>query len=429
MKHSNPIEFESLYDDIVERFNALSDISKRIDTDGSLSLNTAMEADSIVPEKCILSAYFGSNDRIQKQQLAVESIKDSIIEAIKNTYDYIIATLKRFIGWFHEIAARMFTGNKKQISEIHTVLNDTELLTAMKDVDELVTSVGNVSLEDFYSPPEESRSSGVKVTDVFENFKKSLNEQEVDFLTSGHRYRVIKTVVDDFTHQHYSDFINGFSNDIQKWIKDGLDEAPHIGKNDDVVESFTHKRIRQLDTIRQKYNGTIKHIEDLESKCISVPPKGDLNHLNLFQKQPSILFPHIERIWKTIKFEKISEDDRKLIANLEKIRKQFETDGKQIIGRIENRKQYWPAEDSVLRSAQRANREMLKYIASLVKVGGFIKNSANTAYHATVKSFSYINRLLNAIGKLPNVDRDKLLKCIDIINAKRRKIDAITSLV
>ena len=66
---------------------------------------------------------------------------------------------------------------------------------------------------------------------------------------------------------------------------------------------------------------------------------------------------------------------------------------------------------------------------TLVKVGGFIKNSANTAYHATVKSFSYINRLLNAIGKLPNVDRDKLLKCIDIINAKRRKIDAITNLV
>ncbi len=164
------------------------------------------------------------------------------------------------------------------------------------------------------------------------------------------------------------------------------------------------------------------------SKCVSIPPKGDHTHLSLFQKQPSVLFPHIERIWKSIKFERIGEDDRKLISNIDKIRKQYETDGKQIINKLENRKQFWPAEDVVLRGAQKANKEMLNYISSLIKVSGFIKTSANTAYHATIKSFSYISKLLNAIGKLPNVDRDKLIKCIDIINQKRQRIDLITNI-
>lgn len=427
MEHLNLNEIETGYDQINEKFESLLDISNKLESDGVLSLNTAMEADNLIPDKYVLSTYFGSNDKTQKHQIAVESIKNSIIESIKNAYDYIVSMLKRFIGWLNDIVHRTFTGSKKQTDEIHSVLNDAELSSCMKDVDDLYKTAGNVALEDFYNN-DEDRGSGIRVTDVFENFKKSLNEHEIDFLTSGHRYKTIKTVVDDFTHQHYADFINGFSEDIQKWFKEGLDEAPHIGKSDDVVERFNYKRTRQLNTIRQKYNTTIVHIEDLERKCISVPPKGDHTHLNLFQKQPSILFPHIERIWQTIKFEKISEDDRKLIANLEKIRKQFETDGKQFIGKLESKKQFWPAEDVVLRGAQRANREMLKYIASLVKVGGFIKNSANTAYHATVKSFSYISRLLNAIGKLPNVDRDRLLKCIDVINEKRRRIDAITSI-
>ena len=295
MEQSNLFKNDSLYDEINQRFESLLNLSSQLESSSDITLATAMEADILVPEKGILTVYFGNANKVQKHQIASESIKASIVEAFKNAYEYIVKMLKQFIGWINELINRSFTGSKKQIAEI-----------------------------------------------------------------------------------------------------------------------------------RQKYYSIISHIEDLEHKCVSIPPKGDHTHLSLFQKQPSVLFPHIERIWKSIKFERIGEDDRKLISNIDKIRKQYETDGKQIIGKLENRKQFWPAEDIVLRGAQRVNREMLKYIASLVHVGGFIVKSANTAYHATVKSFSYINRLLNAIGKLPNVDRDKLLKCIDVINQQRRRIDTIT---
>ena len=423
--------FES-YDNLGDKLNRLIELGEHLGNSQSLIMSSAMEADAIIPEKQILSTYFGTNPKEQKYQLAVESIKDSIVETVTKAYNAIVEMLKKFIGWIKSFfTSNKFQADEKQVNQIKKELSDQKFLTCTKDVDDLLAEAGTAALEDIGirgDGDHEYRGDPIKVGDVFEIFKRSLNEHEVDFLTSGHQYKIIKNVVDEFSHGHYPDFINGISDEIQSWLQNGLTEAPHVGRDEDVVERFSHKQKRILDQIKQKYHTASSGIEEMERMCVTNPPKGDHQHLNLFQKKPSILFPHIERIWDTVKFEKITDEDKKLITSLEKVRKQFETDSKNISSKLSSQKQTWPPEEAILRLAQRTNREMLQHISSLVKVGVFIKNSANTAYQATMKSFSYITRLLNAISKLPNVNREKLNKCIDVIQAKRRAIDKITAI-
>lgn len=425
------VSFEA-YDDLGIKIDRLFELGNVLENSQTLVMSTAMEADAVIPEKAILSTYFGSEGKERKHQLAVESIKDSIVDAVVKTYNAICEMLKKFIGWIKSFfTTNKFQADEKKVNALKKELSDSKLTACMKDVDDLINTSGALSMEDMGlrgDGDHEFRGPGIKVTDVFEAFKRSLNEHEVDFLTSGHRYKVIKDVVDEFAHGKYPNFINGISEELQGWVYNGLSEAPHIGRGEDSVERFSYKQKRSLDAIKQKYHTAVVGIEGMERMCVTNPPKGDHQHLNLFQKKPSVLFPHIERIWDTVKFEKISSEDKKLIASLEKVKKQFETDSKSIGNKLNSQKQTWPPEEVVLRLAQRTNREMLQHIAALVKVGMFIKTSADTAYHATVKSFSYITRLLNAIAKLPNADRDKLYKCLDVINAKRRALDQITTI-
>lgn len=418
------------YDDLSHKLDRLFELGNVLEKNQALVMSSAMEADAIAPSKNILSIYFGAGGKDQKYTLATESIKDSIVEAVVKAYKYIADMIKKFIGWLVKLTKDVFHGSEKQVDDVKTVLKDHELLECMKDVDDLLASAGSAAMESARhgDGDHEYRGDAVKVTDVFEIFKRSLNEREVDFLTSGHQYKVIKDVVNEFSNGHYPQFISGFSDELQSWVREGLREAPHVGNDEDVVERFIYKRTRALNEIKQKYHTAISTIDELDRLCVNIPAQGDHEHLNLFQKKPSVLFPHIERIWETVKFERIGDADKKLLVNLEKIRKQFENDTKNVRSKLDSDKQPWPAVEGILRLAQRANREMLSYISSLVKVGGFIKNSANIAYHATVKSFSYITRLLNAIGKLPNVDRQKLNKCLDTIHSKRRAIDMITSI-
>ncbi len=423
----NNQEIEIGHDEVGERIDALMDLAQQMSLDDSLTMSAAMEADAIMPDKNILSVYFGSGNKSEKHKLATESILSGIVESIKKAYDYVVSMIKKFIGWISSFFnGKGFTVEVSVISGIRGVLNDSYLASALSEVDSMVSQVAKgIGMEDIGFMA--GHQPSIQISEVFENFKRSLNEHEVDFLTSGQRYKVIKDVVSEFTRGHYPDFVNGFSKELQDWVKDGLKEAPHIGRDQDVVSKFTAQRIRVINDIKHKYSSTIRGIDELEHKCVGYPPKGD-HHLGVFQKQPSSLFPHIERIWQTVKFENISSEDKKLILSLEKVKKQFEADSKQITGMLQTRENGWPAENAVLKLAHSSNRDMLKYIATLVRVGAFIRTSANTAYQATMKSFTYITRLLHAIGKLPNIDRDRLHKCLEVINQKRRAIDSLTAI-
>lgn len=418
------ISFES-YDHLDKRISDLIRVADDLEGQTSLSMSTALEADRIVPHKEILSVYFGNDPKVIKHQLATESIKDSIVDAVKKAYQHIAEMLKKFVGWIVDSIKKAYAASKANVGQIKTAI--AECVSELSDIDELTHSIADgLSMED---ASHYNQNGGVYIGDVFEKFRTSLNETEVDFLTSGQRYKIVKDIVHEFSMGNYPEFISGITNDIRFWIEESLEEARNTGRDPDVVKNFSFKQNKKLTDIKQRYYHSITGIDEMDRQCSNHLPKGDYAHLKLFQNKPSMLFPHLQHIWDSIKFEKIDESDKRLISNLDKIRKQYESDAKTISAALVNKDHSWPAEDEVLRMAQAANRNILRYISVLIKIGSFIKHSANTAYQATMKSFTYISKLLNAISRSSTADKDKLNRCLDVIHEKLRSLNDMSALV
>lgn len=423
----NTLAMEASHCDICKKIDSLFDLANRIENNKSFNMELALEADLYIPKSNLLDTYFSESDNVEKNKKALEEIHGGIIAAIVAGIAAIIAMIVKFIQFLRRpsINKNVVTSNE-QVKEIKAIVSDHELKTAVDDAIELTN---NVSLEDFNSTLiKTANHTGIRIDEVFDSFKSSLNESEVDFLTSGQRYKVIKNVIDDFSTNNFPDYISRITFDINKWADGGLQQAPHIGKDEDVVSKFITDESKKADVIKSKYSSKVNVIKEMEKYCNDHSAKGSMDHLDLFYKKPSILFPHLEHLWDSVRFERIDDEDKKLIASLEKIKKQFEENAKHVQFKLENKKQSWPAEDRMLRLIHDNNIEVMKNIGSLVKVGGFIKSAINTAYQATVKSFSFITRLLRTIGHLPNIDKDKLTKCIDVIQRKRQMLDRITTI-
>lgn len=413
----------NLYDDISKQMESLMEIGNQIQGDSVLKLNSAMEADAIIPHKNILSAYFGAEDKQTKYRLATESIVDGIIESVKNLYKLIVEMINRSITFIQSFfTKKKFAGTKEQVDGMKDILSDRETEKAVDDAVLLLTRTG-VSLEDV------GPKIQIDIGAVFDHYQSALTEHELDFITSGHRYKVIKDVIVEFTGARYHEFIDKYTDEIDTWVELGLSHSPHIGKDETVVYKFKMDEQRKLIAIKEKYTPRFNTLEEIERLCFVQNTGGKgAQHLEYFKRKPSALFPHLEHIWKSIPFDRIGDDDRKLMVSLEKVKKRFEDSSKRIDGKLKSERDRWPARDEMLRMANRANKEIMECINSLVRVVGFIRHSADTAYNATVKSFNYITRMLNAIGKLPGIDRERLMQCIDVIQKKRRAIDQLTQI-
>lgn len=416
-------EFEEALRDMSQIFNIRNSVDEA--GEDAFSMDLAMEADVIVPNKSILSIYMSTQSKSQKYSLAVESIHEKIVDAVVRVYNHIVKMIKSFIA----MLMKPFSSNKKDIAQtneiVMDVVKDHQLQIAMKDIDGFVADAQSVATEDMLNP---SKLTNISINDIYEKFVDTLSDPEVDFLTSGHRYKTIKNVVDSYIKGHYPEFISDMSGAIQKWVEDGLQEAPHIGKAEDSVKRFMTNRESLLSTVNKNHKETIEGLRELEKLCGSnTVNTADRARLHVFLKTPSMLFPHIERMLESVRFERISDSERKLISNLEKIRQHFEADVRHIQMKLNSDIPNWPAQEAVLKAAQRANREMLENIAALTKVSLFIKHSAEVAFHTTSKAFSYVINILREVQRLPNIDRDKVKECVEIVQSRRRKLDGLTS--
>lgn len=414
--------FNEQQEDYAKRLDLLEELAEQIEQAKDLSLTTALEADKIIPDINILDCYFSPDEGVATYQKALEEVSAGAVAIVAAAIAAVAALIYKLIQFIRGKlnTPNHFVGNAEQVKAVEDVLRDHELKSALSEAEDILKHVPKDAMEDM-------RPQGyvnVSVTEVFDSFKRSLNESEVDFLTSGHRYKVIKDVVEDFSRGKYPDFVYGIGDDIDRWIKDGLDKAPHIGRDSDVVNTFIREQKRQYETIKSDYRQNFSGIRDMVQRCMDHVAKGSIEHLHMFQKKPSALFPHLEHLWRSIRFENISHEDKRLLSSLERVKKQFDEMARKMEGRSEHSRG-WAAEDAMLRLAQSSTREMAEYISNLVRVGNFIRNSSEAAYHATVKSFSYITRLLNAISKIPDVDRDRLKKCLDVITQKRNALTGI----
>ena len=82
----------------------------------------------------------------------------------------------------------------------------------------------------------------------------------------------------------------------------------------------------------------------------------------------------------------------------------------------------------MLKLSANAHRELMETIVSLVRIVNFIRNSANVAYKATTKSFGYIAKILTLINQMQNIDRDRIRRCADVIQRKRKELTEIIKL-
>lgn len=422
-------------DDTENKINQLLLIAKNIEQTKTLGMNASLEADRFIGDTRMLNLYFQSGtiqEQINKHQVAIEEISAGIVALVLATLVAIVALMRKGAQWLRGSGSGGgggFTGTENQVRSINQIVHDQDVQRSIDDsfrqMEEAAQHNHGIAFE---REDVDAVTTGIKIKPVFDSFKDSLKETEIDFLTSGYHYKAVKDIVDNFSHANFPTFVNGIGDDVTKWISDGLAKAPHVGKDEEVANAFIREEKKKLEDIKGKYRNQIKDIEELHSKCQNSLAKGSIDHLMIFYRKPSALFPHLQHLWSTIHFEKISKQDRDLINSLERAIKDFESTSSNLKNKLENKTRVWIAEDEMLRMANHACSEIASIVRSLLRAASFIKTASQAAYSATVKSFSYITKMLYEISKLPNIDRDRLNKSLDILSQKRKELMDIVKL-
>lgn len=409
--------------EISERLMKTVSLRTALEHQPELTKDIALESAIIHSDDRILATYYSGDDKLKKYQTALEEMSIGIVAAIAAGIAAVVAIVVKLINHLRgNVNSSGFTGNKDQVTAVQKIVGDRELVDAVDDALRIAHDAGGTALEDF------RQMGGVAVGDVFDRYKDSLNEPEVDFLTTGTRYHATKDTISEFTSRHFPSYIKGMSEDIENWVTEGLKQAPFVGKSEETVHDFMRDEGTKLAAIRRKYASHAADIEEMERRCRNHSPQGNVGHLQTFRDRPSSLFPHLEKIWKDAKFEHITEEDKKLIASLEEVKQRFEKSANVMKAKAEKRDRPWPAEEAIMRLAHDTHRDVVKHLTGLVKVGSFIRSSTHTAYRATSKSFTYILLILNAINKMPNVDHKALYKSIDVIQRKQRELNEVANI-
>lgn len=423
----NTRPFEIELEKSLEQLNTLISLKSNLESIGKCNKSIALEADRLLPDSGILNIYYSQANNTEKYQLATEGIGLGIVNALSHVMNTVGHVVDKFIdvlkGTTHNSNGHQPTGVIDSVA-ISKELSNREDVQLLEDVlDDVNHEYPGISLEDALPP-----TIKIDINSIFESYKNSLTDHEIDFLSSGHVYKTIRNIVDEFSDNDYSDYIETLSDTLAYWLASNLKQTPHIGKDEDVVKTFEAQQKAALLTTFDHYQGKTNTIKDLIDLIGIARANSDTTSILLFKRKPSVLFPHLEHIWSSIKFENITQRDRELIASLETIKKSFEDESKKILHKLDSTR-IWPAEEAILKIAHKYYIELASNLMLLMRVASYIKTSSQSAYHATIKSFTYIQKLLNVLHKLPNIDTAKLHKCIDRINEKRKFLNAVVSIV
>lgn len=381
---------------------------------------------------------------VQEHQVAIEELSNGILAMIVAGVLAAIAIIAKCINWARSGGKSSgdgggFTGSKSQMHAVNDLMRDQQLRQANEDVSRLMDDMVRQQNQQTHNINQQMHHAmhalhatesynGDNIQAIFSHYRESLTEQELDFLTTGERYNVTRNSIIIFTNGRFSDYIKSLSSDVEAWTEKAIMDAPFVGKNEEPVADFVREKRKEIDNINVKYLIHAADIDEMERQCKEHKAFGNPQQLHVFQDKPSRLIPHLETVWKKSEFEKISEEDRRLIANLDSIKDNFERTYKLMKARSEKRERPWPAEEAVLHLADKMRREIISQIVGLVRVGGFIRHSAETAFHATTKSFAYIVKILNVLSKMDNVDQEQVIKCLDTMREKQKEFHAIAKI-
>lgn len=356
----------------------------------------------------------------ERYEAAIEGFFDKTREALLRFWEHLKAMVRHVIDWFKGLFEKKkdkTPDSKKVTTILDKVVGDRQLTVILGQ--ENVSNVGN---EDF-----RPANGGSRLAKMFENYKDTLTDKEVDFLTSGTYYRNIQLLVKDWNQGRYPSFISSLQADIDRWTDEGLSRTKHVGKDVRVVKEFRDEMQESGNKFMQDHARAFMNIRHMEEMHQNTRTAGNLHRLHEFLAKPSALFPHISNLWKTIHFESMTEDDRQLIRSLEEIEQSYDVRIKHMRERSSVDKMIWPAEDAFLQLCAKINQDALRHITILTRISDVIKHSAINAFNATNKSFAYIRHLLQQIRMQPNVDRKEVERCLQSIDERHRELQALVS--
>ena len=400
----------------------MEDLAVQVESFG-LSVEVAFEADRIAPDVKLLEAYYLNNYPKDRARVAAEGIGQSIVDVSLRIMARIREMVKKAIQWLLGVfnSKSGFTGKSEQVVAVQRILNDPALAKAIKDG--LAEGKGSaLGVEDYFPNNDTATLNG-----MYSTYEASLSDVEIDFLTSGTKYKQVRNMVSDFTGGHLAEFIRDYEKDLFKWGQEGLEKAIHTGNGEDAVQGYIVDQTRKLKAMQEQYERPVRIINEMSDAYVKNAESVHRDRLKVFLREPSKLFPHLEHLWKEIHFERISEDDRKILHTLEDVERNHE----QIITKFKtyaNSSKKWAPEEEMFKLITKTHQEGMVIIGKLVRVAGYIKTASGTAYTASIKSLGYIIKVLNEISKLPNANREKVMKSIDIISAKRIQLVDVAKL-
>lgn len=362
--------------------------------------------------------------------LGMESILKAAWDMIISFFTKIKETFMKFVNWFK--GGKSNTGENdlpdttvKATEEVTAIVKDKELKSSIDAILAEATKVRDVKVgtEDFF--PYQNKTT----TDHFENFRKSLSSDEVDFLTSGHRYKVLRDTVKDFVDAKFPTFLEHFDKELLFWGDKALDQAKHIGKDASVVGDFIAEQSRHYKDILSGYQKQIDTAQTMANNYSDQRDGGSYDRLYLFYRKPSELYPHIERLWDEIHFERIGEQDKHLLSALEGIIGRYDKLIQKYRNYANGATQDWPAEQEMLKLIAAAHREGARTMSNIMRVTTYLRRSVTTAFQVTMKSFSYLVRIFHIVGTMRGVDNDKVKKSLEVIQDRRKKLMAVLAAI
>jgi len=413
---------EASLDKETEVLAALESLQVNMKASG-FSMDMAFEADRLLPDGQILRAYCEQSSAAARYRLAEESLMAGIKDSVMKIMEHVSTMLKKAIGWLVSLLGKngIFTGNKKQVTEVMGILGDRALLAAVEDGFDEANKV-RAGMEDF------ALGSATTTKSIFASYQSTLSDHEIDFITSGNRYKNIRDAVGEFTRAQFAKFIRNYEFDLHEWSQEGLERSVHVGNDEDVVRAFVVKRTNSLNALQDNYMDRIRLLREMADQYVHDAGAVHRDRLKIFLNKPSGLFPHLEHLWKEIHFERISDEDQELLKSLQDIQKKHEALIVKFKASSGQEDKKWAPRDEMLKLIAKAHQNSMTIVSKLVKVAGYIKQAANTAYSATMKSFNYIVRVLNEVSKMPGVNRERVLKSLDVINARKAKMIEISKL-
>lgn len=392
---------------------------RKIHSQARLTPVLAMESERVLGHSRLLNTV----GLPQGTQIALESILDATKSVISRIYTTLLEMVQKLITWFKQrfTTTGKFQGTPEQVKQVQLLLADPGL---QRSCDTVFNSAEFKAMQSGQTPAESTVGQedfriapADKLQEIYSKFKDSLSDRECDFVTAGKYFHTIAQTVQDYSRMRFSTFITAMENDINQWGDDGMAKAPFVGKDELVADDWLTKQRVEMRKIRDRHLVQLSKLSDLSERATQTPVEPNTSRLLQYYKQPSTLFPQLERNWKQAGFENLNTDDRQLLKTLEEVAKRF----KALADNPPDTKD-WPAYDGMAKLIAQVHREAMRDVQRLMQVASFIQNSADTAYQGTIKSFAYLMRILAVVAVSPGADKPAIAKVIETLRDRQKTL-------